>query len=123
MRQPTDSIFVKGYEFLTFAKNITKNIDKNISKKLSGKYSRKLLHHAKQSAPDALKTTSKWVVQKTAEATEYLIGNKIVDRITKFWKIYHKIIQKQLTMSMIKKYLNKDMYLKKKDRELLMNWD
>ena len=59
MRQPTDSIFVKGYEFLTFAKNITKNIDKNISKKLSGKYSRKLLHHAKQSAPDALKTTSK----------------------------------------------------------------
>ena len=86
MHQPADSIFVKGYEFLAFAKNITKNIDKNIRKKLSDKYSLKLLHHAKQSAPNALKHTSKIVVQKTAEATGSLIGNKIVDRITKFWK-------------------------------------
>ena len=36
-----------------------KNIGKNISKNLSGKYSQKLLDHAKQSAADALKITSK----------------------------------------------------------------
>ena len=35
--QPKDSIFVKGYGFLSFAKNISKNIGKNVSKNLSGK--------------------------------------------------------------------------------------
>ena len=30
--QPRDRIFVKGYGFLAFAKNIGKNIGKNISK-------------------------------------------------------------------------------------------
>ena len=38
----------------------------------------------KQSATNALKTTSKNAVQKTAEATGDLIGNKIANRITKF---------------------------------------
>ena len=45
--QPMDRIFVKGYEFLSFAKNMSKNIGKNKSKNLSGKYSLKLLDHAK----------------------------------------------------------------------------
>ena len=31
---------------------------------------------------DAAKTASKRVIQKTAEATGYLIGNKIADKIT-----------------------------------------
>ena len=46
---------------------MVKNIRKNISKNLSGKYGKKILNHAKQSAADALKTTSKRVIQKTAE--------------------------------------------------------
>ena len=33
---------------------------------LSGKYSQKLLHHAKQSATDQLKTASKRAIQKIA---------------------------------------------------------
>ena len=45
--QQRDRIFIKGYGFLSFAKNRGKNIGKNISKKLSGKYSQKLLAHAK----------------------------------------------------------------------------
>ena len=32
-------IFVKGYGFLSFDKNMVKNVGKNISKNLSGKYS------------------------------------------------------------------------------------
>ena len=35
----------------------------------------------KKSAIDALKTSSKRVIQKTAEAAGDLIGNKITDRI------------------------------------------
>ena len=33
--QPRDGIFVKGYGFLPFAKDMGKNIGKNISKSLS----------------------------------------------------------------------------------------
>ena len=36
---PKDRIFVNGYGFLFFAKNMGKNLGKNISKKLSGKCS------------------------------------------------------------------------------------
>ena len=84
--QPRDPIFVKGYGFLSIAKNMSKNDGKNISKNLSGKYSQKLLNHAKQSATDALKTISKRAIQKTAEATGDLTGCKIDDRISKVSK-------------------------------------
>ena len=45
--QPGDQIFVKGYGFLSFAKNIGKSIGKNKNKNFSGKYSQELLDHAK----------------------------------------------------------------------------
>ena len=35
--EPKNRIFIKGYGFLSFAKNISKNIGKNISKNLNGK--------------------------------------------------------------------------------------
>ena len=37
---------------------------KNINKSLNSKYSQNLLDHAKQSATDAFKTSSKRVIQK-----------------------------------------------------------
>ena len=87
---------------------------------MSGKYSQKLLYHAKQSATDALKTTSRKVIQKTAEAAGDLIGNRIADEVTKISKIPSRIIQKQLQINLIKKYLKKDTYIQKKGRKLLM---
>ena len=57
--QTEDWVFVKGYGFSSFAKNMGKNIGKNVSKNLSREYSQKLLDHAKKSTTDALKTTSK----------------------------------------------------------------
>ena len=49
--EPRDRIQVKGYRFLTFAKNMGKS--------LSNKYGHKLLDNAKKSTTDAIKTTSK----------------------------------------------------------------
>ena len=49
--EPRDRIYVKGYEFLSFAKNMGKN--------LSNKYGQKLLDSAKKSTTDAIKTASK----------------------------------------------------------------
>ena len=72
--EPRDRIYVKGYRFLYFAKNIGKN--------LSNKYSQKLFDTAKKSTNDTIKIASKRAIQKTAEATGDLIGNKIADKIT-----------------------------------------
>ena len=72
--EPRDRIYVKGYGFLSFAKNMGKS--------LSNKYGQKLLDSAKKSATDAIKTASKRPIKKTAEATGDLIGNKIADKIT-----------------------------------------
>ena len=72
--EPKDRIYVKGYGFLSFAKNMGKS--------LSNKYGQKLLDSAKKSTTDAIKTASKRAIQKTAETTGDLIGNKIADKIT-----------------------------------------
>ena len=72
--EPRDRIYVKGYGFLSFAKNMGKN--------LSNKYGQKLLDSAKKSTTDAIKTASERAIQKTAEATGDLTGNKIADKIT-----------------------------------------
>ena len=44
--QQRDRIFVKGYEFLYFARNMDKNVGKNIKKYLSSKYNQKRLDNA-----------------------------------------------------------------------------
>ena len=92
--QPRDWIFVKGYGFLSFAKNMGKNFGKNISKNLKGKYNQKLFDHAKQSATDALKTSSKRVIQKTAEATCWLLLQLLI-QLWKSQETHHRLIQKK----------------------------
>ena len=68
--EPRERRHVKGYGILSFAKNSGKNI--------SSKYSQKLVDSAKKFATDAIKTASKRAIQKTAEATGDLLGNKSV---------------------------------------------
>ena len=72
-----DRIYVKGYGFLSFSKYMGKS--------LSNKYGQKL-DSAKKSTTDAIKTASKRAIQKSAEATVNLIGNKIADKITSLSK-------------------------------------
>ena len=72
--EPKYRKYVQGYGFLSFAKI------------LGDKYSKKLMDTATKAGIDAAKTTSKRVVQNNAEATGYLIGNKIADKITSVGK-------------------------------------
>ena len=53
---PKDRIYVKGYGFLSFAKNIGKN--------LNNKYSKTLVDSAKKSRTDTIKTESERAIQK-----------------------------------------------------------
>ena len=68
--EPRDRVYVKRYGFISFAKS------------MSNKYGKKLVDTAKKSAADVIKTASTRAIQKTAEATGDLVGNKIADKIT-----------------------------------------
>ena len=76
--EPKYRKYVKGYGFLSFAR------------KFGDKYGKKLMDTATKTEIDVAKTTSKRVVQKTAEATVDLIGNKIADKITSVSKTKSK---------------------------------
>ena len=71
--------------------------------------------------------------QKTAEKTGDLIGNKIANTVqsktiatranlttVKLREVHHGIIQKQLQLNMIKKYLKKDIHFQKKIQQKII---
>ena len=66
--------YVKDFGFLSFAR------------KFGETYAKKLINTATKTWIDAAKTASKRVGQKTVEATEDLIGNKMGDKITSVGK-------------------------------------
>ena len=72
--EPRFRKYVKGYDFLSFAR------------KSGNEYGKTLMDTATKTGIDAAKTASKRVVQKTAEATGDLIGNKMADKITSIGK-------------------------------------
>ena len=69
--EPIDRIYVKGYGFMSFAKNIGKN--------LSNKYGQKRLDSTKKSTTHAIKTDSKRAIQKIAETTgDFIIKQLLI---------------------------------------------
>ena len=77
--EPRDRIYVKSFGFLSFAKTIGTH--------LSNKFSQKLHYSTKESTTDAIKTVSKRVIEKTAEATGDLICNKVAYKLKNIFKI------------------------------------
>ena len=82
--------YVQGYGFLSFARKFGDTYGKklmytatktgiNAARKFGDKHGKKLMNTATKTGIDAAKTASKRVVQKTAEATVDLTGNKIAD--------------------------------------------
>ena len=93
--EPKDRMYVKGYGYLPFAKNIGAYATK-FAKNMSNKYSQKPLDSAKKSTTDAIKTASKKAIQKTAEATGDLIRNKIADKTTSISKSPKELHSREL---------------------------
>ena len=82
-------MFYKGFGLVSFDKNVSENISRN----LSGTYFQSLLDSAKKSGSDLLETASKRTIQKIAEATSDLIGNKIAVKIKKVSETSPKTIK------------------------------
>ena len=100
--EPKNRIYVKGYGFLSFAKNMGKN--------LNNKYTKKILDTAKKSTTDAIKTASKRAFQKTTEATGDLIVNKIADKIT-------NVSNKKLPEKYVESTTHKKRYISPEERQ------
>ena len=116
--EPRERRYVKGYRFLSFNRNLGTHSIK-VAKNLNNKYGQKLADFAKKSATDSFKIASKRAIQKTAEATEDLVGNKIADKITSYSKKIQQMNHTQMMLAM--KYQKKGIYLHKKDKKLLLN--
>ena len=67
---PKKGIYVKGYGFMSLARN------------LSDKYSKSLTDKGIDVSKTFAKTAGKRILKKSAEAAGDLIGNKIADKIT-----------------------------------------
>ena len=104
--EPRVRIYVQGYGFLSFTKNMGKN--------LSNKYGQKLFDSAKKFTTDAIKTASKRAIQKTAEATGDFIGNKIADKITNASKRSSKELTNNETEEDVERTTPKQRYISPK---------
>ena len=74
---------MRGYKFLSFAKNIDWS--------LSRKYNQRPIDHAKKSATDIIKITSKTVIRKTEKSTDNLV---VIKSQIKLQRIHPRIIQR-----------------------------
>ena len=77
--EPRERRYVKGYGFMSFARNF------------SDKYSKSLMDKGIDVSKKFAKTAGKKILKKTAKATGDLIGNKIADKIASASKIADKI--------------------------------
>ena len=68
--EPRERTYVKGYGFLSFARNF------------SDKYSKSLMDKGIDLSKTFAKTVGKKILKETAKATGDLIGSKIADKIT-----------------------------------------
>ena len=116
--EPKERRYVKGYGFLSFARNIGTHIAK-VAKSMSNIYNQKLVDTAITSATDAIKTASKRAIQKTAEATGDLIDNKIADEIKA--KPSKKSHNEEIQSNEVNNEIPKERYISPKERKQIID--
>ena len=115
--EPRERRHVKGYGFLSFARNIGTHPTK-VAKNMTNKYGQKLADTAKKSGTDAIKTASKRAIQKTAEATRDLVGNKIADKITSASK---KSRNEEIQSNEVNNEIPKERYISPKEIQQIID--
>ena len=98
--EPRERRFVKGYGFMSFARNF------------SDIYSKSLMDKGIDVSKTFPKVAGKKILQETAKATGYLIGNKIADKITSASKKSHDEVINVIP---------KERYISHKDRQKIID--
>ena len=96
--KPRERRFVKGYGFMSFARNF------------SDKYSKSLMDKGIDISKTFAKTAGKKILTETAKATGDLIGNKIADKITSASKKSHNEDE-----------VNNERYISPKERQKIID--
>ena len=92
--EPTYRKYVQGYGLLSFVRKFgdkyCKKLMDTATKVGTSKYGQKIIDTTKKQGSRFAKTAGKRIIQKSAEATGDLIGNKIADKITSLGKSKNK---------------------------------
>ena len=125
--EPRERRYVKGYRFLSFARNFGNKYGKKLMNtaiktgtNFISKHGKKLTGTAIKTGKDFATISGKKLVDKSAEATGDLIGNKIADKVTAKPSKNHKM-KKYSQMKLIIKYQKRYIFLQKKGKRLLMS--
>ena len=98
--------YVKGYGFLSFARNF------------SDKYSKSLMDKGIDVSKKFAKTAGKKILKKTAKATGDLIGNEIADKITSATKKSHN---EEIQSDEVNNEIPKERYISPKERQKIID--
>ena len=98
--EPSKRRFVKGYGFVSFARNF------------SDKYSKSLMDKGADVSKTFTKTAGKKILKETAKATGDLIGNNIADKITSVSKKSHDEVNNEIP---------KERYISPKKRQKIID--
>ena len=104
--EPRERRSVKGYGFMSFARNF------------SDKYSKSLMDKAIDVSKKFVKTAGKKILKKTAKATGDLIGNKIADKITSASKKSHN---EEIQSDEVNNEIPKERYISPKERQKIID--
>ena len=92
--EPTYRKYVQGYGFLSVARKFGDKYGKKLmdttAKVGTSKYGKKIIDTTKKQGSEFAKTAGERIVQKCAEGTGDLIGNKTADKITSLSKSKNK---------------------------------
>ena len=98
--EPRERRYVKGYGFVSFARNF------------SDKYSKSLMDKGINVSKKFAKTAGKKILKETAKATGDLTGNKIADKITSASEKSYDEVNNEIL---------KERYISPKDRQKIIN--
>ena len=123
--EPRERRYVKGYGFMSFARNFGKKYGKKLMNtaiktgtSFNSKYGKKLTDAAIKTGKDFATTAGKKIVHKSAKATGDLIGNKIADKITSASRKTHN---EEIQSDEVNNEIPKERYISPKERQKIID--
>ena len=124
--EPRERRFVKGYGFMSFARNFGNKYGKKLMNtaiktgtNFNSKYGKKLTDTAIKTGKDFATIAGKKIIHKSAEATGDLIGNKIADKITA--KPSKKSQNEEIQSDEVNNEIPKERFISPKERQKIIN--
>ena len=123
--EPRERRFVKGYGFMSFARNFGNKYGKKLMNtaiktgtNFNSQYGKRLTDTAVKTGKDFATIAGKKIVHKTAEATRDLIRNKIADKITSASKKSHN---EEMQSNEVNNEIPKERYISPKERQKIID--